>query len=58
MGGCRLRRLLAIFMLNGVAAAIPATCCLLRGRPAAGPGLQPVLLLCFFGAAAWACRCG
>lgn len=47
------RRLLAIFMLNGVAAAVPAT--LLPFYVAdrlQAPALQPVLLLCYFGAAA------
>jgi Na+/melibiose symporter-like transporter len=47
------RRLLAIFMLNGVAAAIPATLLpfFVADRLQA-PALQPLLLLCFFGAAA------
>ncbi|MDI9854710.1 MFS transporter [Comamonas sp. 17RB] len=47
------RRLLAIFMVNGVAAAIPATLLpfFVADRLQA-PALQPWLLLCFFGAAA------
>lgn len=47
------RRLLAIFMLNGVAAAVPATLLpfFVADRLQA-PALQPLLLLCFFGAAA------
>ncbi|MDR3066857.1 MULTISPECIES: MFS transporter [Comamonas] len=47
------RRLLAIFMLNGVAAAIPATLLpfFVADRLQAS-ALQPALLLCFFGAAA------
>ncbi|MEG0939203.1 MAG: MFS transporter [Comamonas sp.] len=47
------RRLLAIFMLNGVAAAIPATLLpfFVADRIQA-PQLQPLLLLCYFGAAA------
>ncbi|MDH1253152.1 UNVERIFIED_CONTAM: MFS transporter [Comamonas sp. A-3] len=47
------RRLLAIFMVNGVAAAIPATLLpfFVADRLQASE-LQPVLLLCFFGAAA------
>lgn len=47
------RRLLAIFMLNGVAAAIPATLLpfFVADRLQA-PQLQPLLLLCYFGAAA------
>lgn len=47
------RRLLAIFMLNGVAAAIPATLLpfFVADRLQA-PHLQPLLLLCYFGAAA------
>lgn len=47
------RRLLAIFMVNGVAAAIPATLqpFFVADRLQASE-LQPVLLLCFFGAAA------
>ncbi len=47
------RRLLAIFMLNGVAAAIPATLLpFFVADRLQSPALQPVLLLCFFGAAA------
>lgn len=47
------RRLLAIFMVNGVAAAVPATLLpfFVADRLQA-PGLLPLLLLCFFGAAA------
>ncbi len=47
------RRLLAIFMVNGVAAAIPATLLpfFVADRLQASE-LQPLLLLCFFGAAA------
>ena len=47
------RRLLAIFMLNGVAAAVPATLLpfFVADRLQA-PAWQPVLLLCYFGAAA------
>jgi Na+/melibiose symporter-like transporter len=47
------RRLLAIFMVNGVAAAVPATLLpfFVADRLQA-PALQPLLLLCFFGAAA------
>ena len=47
------RRLLAIFMFNGVAAAIPATLLpfFVADRLQA-PELQPLLLLCYFGAAA------
>ena len=47
------RRLLAVFMLNGVAAAIPATLLpfFVMDRLQA-PNLQPLLLLCYFGAAA------
>lgn len=47
------RRLLAIFMLNGVATAVPATLLpfFVADRLQA-PALQPLLLLCFFGAAA------
>lgn len=49
----RFRWLLAIFMLNGVAAAVPATLLpfFVADRLQA-PALQPLLLLCFFGAAA------
>lgn len=47
------RRLLSIFMLNGVAAAIPATLLpFFVADRLQSPALQPVLLLCFFGAAA------
>ncbi len=47
------RRLLYIFMLNGVAAAIPATLLpFFVADRLQSPALQPVLLLCFFGAAA------
>jgi len=47
------RRLLAIFMLNGVAAAIPATLLpFFVADRLQSPALQPALLLCFFGAAA------
>ncbi|MET4577691.1 MFS transporter [Ottowia thiooxydans] len=47
------RRLLTVFMLNGVAAAIPATLLpfFISDRLQA-PQLQPLLLLCYFGAAA------
>ena len=46
-------RLLSIFMLNGVAAAIPATLLpFFVADRLQSPALQPVLLLCFFGAAA------
>ena len=47
------RRLLSVFMLNGVAAAIPATLLpfFVMDRLQA-PDLQPLLLLCYFGAAA------
>jgi hypothetical protein len=47
------RRLLSVFMLNGVAAAIPATLLpfFVMDRLHA-PDLQPLLLLCYFGAAA------
>ncbi len=47
------RRLLAVFMLNGVAAAVPATLLpfFVADRLQAS-ALQPVLLLCYFGAAA------
>lgn len=47
------QRLLAIFMLNGVASAIPATLLpfFVTDRLQA-PELQPLLLLCYFGAAA------
>lgn len=47
------RRLLTIFMVNGVAAAIPATLLpfFVADRLQASE-LQPLLLLCFFGAAA------
>ncbi|WEE75547.1 MFS transporter [Comamonas testosteroni] len=47
------RRLLAVFMLNGVAAAIPATLLpFFVADRLQTPELQPLLLLCFFGAAA------
>lgn len=47
------RRLLSVFMLNGVAAAIPATLLpfFVIDRLQA-PDLQPLVLLCYFGAAA------
>ena len=46
-------RLLSIFMLNGVAAAIPATLLpFFVADRLQSPALQPVLLVCFFGAAA------
>ncbi|MEK7420718.1 MAG: MFS transporter [Pseudomonadota bacterium] len=47
------RRLLAVFMVNGVAAAIPATLLpFFVADRLQVPGMQPLLLLCFFGAAA------
>src|SRR5690606_1874334 len=47
------RRLLFVFMLNGVAAAIPATLLpfFVADRLQA-PEMQPLFLLCYFGAAA------
>ncbi|WP_028603461.1 MFS transporter [Ottowia thiooxydans] len=47
------KRLLTVFMLNGVAAAIPATLLpFFIADQLQAPSLQPVLLLCYFGAAA------
>ena len=47
------RRLLAIYLVNGIASAIPATLVLffIRDRLQA-PGLEPLFLLCYFGAGA------
>ena len=48
------RRLLAVFMLNGVASAVPATLVLffIQDRLQAPPAMEPVFLGCYFAVAA------